>query len=269
MLNHNWLVRLYILAFFILPKRALSKLVGYLVEVRRPKRLAKAALKFFVRLSGANLSEAELPLESYPNIGAFFRRRLKLSARTAENSPLISPVDGLLRSAGEIDSNTEFRIKGGTYKISTLLGEKNNYDFKDGFYFNFYLSPKDYHRVHFPLSGEISNLYKIGGSLFPVNELFHSSLKDLYVRNERLVCLLNSQHGAAALVMIAALNVGDIKITADSAKNTIKAFQEFAYFQMGSAVVLLLNHNWRQNFNFAAHHQRTVKIGETLVELVK
>jgi len=79
-----------------------------------------------------------------------------------------------------------------------------------------YLSPRDYHRVHAPVEGQVRSLRHVQGTLFPVNDIGLNHVPRLFARNERVVVEQGSvRHGAVATVMVGAIGVGRITLSFD------------------------------------------------------
>mgnify|MGYP001452337585 CR=1 FL=1 len=49
---------------------------------------------------------------------------------------------------------------------------------KEGMFSTFYLSPKDYHRVHMPLDGKLREMIYLPGKLFSVNSTTSKRVKN-------------------------------------------------------------------------------------------
>ena len=123
-----------------------------------------------------------------------------------------------------------------------------------GVYATLYLAPGDYHRIHAPLACEAAYAIHAPGTLWPVNDAAAHAIRDLFVKNERVITALETPRGTAALVKIGAFNVGSIRVEFDPAMGRgrraryrvyphPRAFakgEEIARFEMGSTVVLLL-----------------------------
>jgi phosphatidylserine decarboxylase len=206
------------------------------------------------------LEEAEFPLAHYRNLAQFFTRRLKENARPIQG-PLVSPIDGFLRGVGTVSSGTILQVKGRPYRVADLLGDElEATKFEGGAFFNFYLSPRDYHRIHLPCQGAIRSLRHLPGKLWPVNQWAVQNVERLFAVNERVVLSLTTPYGEVAVVMIGALNVGGISVPFDHIQTnrwywpwqrpaehfiqydppkSFNAGAEVGTFHMGSAVVLL------------------------------
>src|SRR5690606_12056378 len=116
-----------------------------------------------------------------------------------------------------------------------------------------YLSPRDYHRIHMPCDGRLTQMLHVPGRLFSVNGLTASSIPRLFARNERVVCLFETPLGRMALVAVGAIFVGSIEtvwageITPPAGRQirrwhyagddvVLRKGQELGRFNMGSTV---------------------------------
>lgn len=238
------------------PKNLLSRVVGTLVHIPLPGFLARALIGWFVRRYDIDLSEITRPVESFRSLGAFFVRDLLVETRPVGAEP-VSPVDGRLRAFGTVASGQIEQVKNRDYSLEAFLGDSElARQFDGGTFFNLYLSPRDYHHIHAPISGTISRCIHIPGALWPVNDWSLENVSDLFAINERVVVLINTNPGQVAVVMIGATNVGSITVTFDDlttndrrirSKQTrsysppidIRAGARLSTFHMGSSVVVL------------------------------
>jgi phosphatidylserine decarboxylase len=243
-----------------LPQAALSRAWGWLARRRRP-RLGVTLLKHaFVRAVGIDMSEANQPINAYVTLEDLFVRRLKNGARRIDPDPaaLVSPVDGSVGSGGRVHGGTLLQVKGRPYSVAALLADADAAQrFEEGEYLTLYLSPRDYHRVHAPVSGAVAAAALVPGSLLPVFPEAVQSVDELFARNERLVTYLDSPDaGRIAVVKVGATLVGRISVTYDAGVTTNRsgeARRDLAYdpprplakgaelgaFELGSTVVLL------------------------------
>jgi phosphatidylserine decarboxylase len=200
------------------PRQLLSRAVGELAGCRRPRWLARLAVRRFASRYHLDLSEAEQPLEAYPDVRALFTRRLRPGLRPiAPGADVpVSPVDGRIYQLGRSEKGELIQAKGLTYSLAALLADdRAAARFEGGAYLAIYLSPKDYHRVHSPLGGQVSARCHVPGDLWPVNPASTSLIPNLFTRNERLVTQLDTPAGHCALVMVGATVVGRIRACYD------------------------------------------------------
>ncbi|KAJ5948167.1 Phosphatidylserine decarboxylase-like protein [Penicillium verhagenii] len=108
-----------------LPLKAMSRLWGRFNEIELPYYLRVPGFKLYSWVFGVNLSEvAEPDLHVYPNLAAFFYRKLKPGVRPLDPDPsaLLSPSDGRVLQFGMIERGEVEQVKGMTYSLDALLG---------------------------------------------------------------------------------------------------------------------------------------------------
>lgn len=201
-----------------LPQAALSRSLGHLADIPLPRRLRRVVLGRFARAVGADVSEIERPLRDYGSVNEFFVRRLKPGARDwpAERLAVASPVDGVIGAVGRIEHGTAVQAKGRPYSVAELLGDPAaGGAYEGGWFITLYLSPRHYHRVHAPVDGTIAHARHVPGALFPVNAPSVAHVPHLFARNERVLCVIDSPIGAAAVVAVGAYNVARISTAFD------------------------------------------------------
>lgn len=246
-----------------LPSAGLSRAFGRLSEVKLPPRLQGRVNRAFARFAGIDLEESELPPEAYPTLNAFFTRNLRAGAREIhpDSSALVSPVDGRLSSFGAIgDQGTLIQAKGRTYRLDELLAHDPDVErFEGGAYATIYLSPRDYHRIHSPVDGEVVAMAYTPGALLPVNRLGVQYVQDLFPRNERLTSFIETNAGQlVALCKVGATCVGRISVAYDPFltnqpaalrhgfrrefvnRQPVERGSDLAAFNLGSTVVLAM-----------------------------
>ncbi|KAJ5711907.1 Phosphatidylserine decarboxylase-like protein [Penicillium malachiteum] len=108
-----------------LPLKAMSRLWGRFNEIELPYYFRVPGFKLYSWIFGVNLSEvAEPDLHVYPNLAAFFYRKLKPGVRPLDPDPraLLSPSDGRILQFGTIERGEVEQVKGMTYSLDALLG---------------------------------------------------------------------------------------------------------------------------------------------------
>ncbi len=239
------------------PKSHLSHAAGWLMHKRLPGPLGPWSVRRFASRFGLDLEAAARPIETYRTIGELFTRDLKPGLRPVEGE-FVSPVDALLRDFGTVENGRIEQVKGKDYPIQSFLGGDGIADsFDGGTYFNFYLSPRDYHHIHSPVRGHVVRSVVIPGYLWPVNDWSLANINGLFAANERVVTYIKSRFGLIAVVMIGATNVGRMTVTYDNfvtnarPRDTrvrwkdypspilLNAGDRLGTFHMGSSVVVL------------------------------
>jgi phosphatidylserine decarboxylase len=187
--------------------------VGRVARVPLPGVLRRPALSAFARAVGADLDEPELKLERYGSFGAFFARRLRAGARPIDTAggAIVAPADGVVTAAGIAAAGTLIQAKGKTYALAELVADDELAAALVGApYVTVYLSPRDYHRVHVPIDARLAGWSYVPGARWPVGPRFMRSVPALYAKNERAVARLDTDRGPAAVVMVAAIGVGNL-----------------------------------------------------------
>ncbi len=203
------------LPLYVLPQHLCSRLMYLATRVRfRPWK--DWQIRWFVARYGVDLGAAQTAdAAAYPHFNAFFTRALRPEARPVAGEPgaVCSPVDGTAYHAGEIAAGRLFQAKGRDYTLSELLACDSEWvpRFMAGRYTTLYLAPRDYHRVHMPLAGQLKRAIYVPGRLFAVNPRTTRVVPRLYARNERLVSLFETEAGPMAIVMVGALFVGNLE----------------------------------------------------------
>ncbi len=247
---------------YLIPQHSLSVLMHKLTgsEVTWFKN---SFIRFITAKYKVNINEAaETDLAFFPSFNAFFTRALKAGARQiAEGEAVItSPVDGVVSQIGNVVQGQLVQAKGREYSVLELLGGAQLLakQFDQGQFATIYLSPKDYHRIHMPLTGTLRKMTYIPGKLFSVNPRTARTVPKLFARNERVVTVFDTEQGPIVMVLVGAIFVGSMetvwsgKITPPYGKNiqhwdyegeqaiTLQKGEEMGRFNMGSTVVMLL-----------------------------
>ncbi|KAL2871868.1 phosphatidylserine decarboxylase 1 [Aspergillus lucknowensis] len=108
-----------------LPLKAMSRLWGRFNEKELPYCLRVPGFKLYSWAFGVNLDEvAEPDLHVYPNLAAFFYRKLKPGVRPLDTDPhaILAPSDGRILQFGLIERGEVEQVKGVTYSLDALLG---------------------------------------------------------------------------------------------------------------------------------------------------
>lgn len=207
--------RLRNLPQYLLPQRLLTALTYRVTRVRAPW-FKDALIRGFSRHFRVDLSEALEPNpRAYADFNAFFTRPLRPGARplTSGERALCCPVDGAVSQAGTADADTLLQAKGRLFSLTALLGGDGQLaqPFQNGSFATLYLSPRDYHRIHMPLAGQLRTMLHIPGRLFSVSPLTTRVVPELFARNERVVTVFETVAGPMALVLVGAINVASIE----------------------------------------------------------
>lgn len=203
-----------------LPQAGMSRSLGAVADLKLPRRLRRPVIGTFARAVGIDLAEAEHDIAEYDSINAFFVRRLRPGVREWPHDPATaaSPVDGIIGQHGRITGGRLIQAKGRHYEAGALLGsDEEARRFDGGSFVTIYLSPRHYHRIHAPCTGQIRHARHVPGALLPVNAPAVAHVPDLFPRNERVTCSIDAGFGRVAVVAVGAYNVGRISTAFDDA----------------------------------------------------
>ncbi len=277
---------------YLLPQRWLTRWIHRLTRVRTPW-FKNALIHHFARHFRVNLAEALQPEpQAYPDFNAFFTRALKPGARriAAGDRVACCPVDGAISQIGLIQADTLLQAKDQTFSLTALLGgdAERAKPFQDGAFATLYLSPRDYHRIHLPLTGRLREMVHIPGALFSVSPLTTRVVPELFARNERVVTLFETAAGPMALVLVGAINVASIEtvwagVITPPLGVTIRRWTyplngegavrlnkgaEMGRFNMGSTVILLFGPK-AVRWESALQAGTTVRMGQKLASSIR
>ena len=271
---------------YLVPQRLLSKFVGTIAKCHI-EWLKTLLIKLFIKKYDVDLTMAKkTTIEQYKSFNDFFIRELVEGARPVDknNCHVISPVDALVSQIGQLDRSTLIQAKGMNYDLNSLLAGDTElvYQFTSGSYVTLYLSPKDYHRVHMPMTGLLKKTIFVPGKLFSVNPTTAASIPNLFSKNERLIAVFESDQGDSfAVIMVGAMLVSGInsvwagKYLSQSVQQ--KGFsekrvrllkgEELGYFNFGSTVIMLFQPNklcWTEKIK----SDSAVLMGQGIGELI-
>lgn len=269
-MSASLLDRLKTYTLFVLPQHALTRVVYWLT--RQQSSVTPAVIRWFINKFDVQMQDAlNGDVSSYNTFNEFFTRELKPEARTVTEASdeIASPADGRISAIGDINEARIFQAKGIDYSLLQLVGGDSTATERlgNGRFATVYLSPRDYHRLHMPLSGTLIKQTHIPGRLHSVGPHTVRALPNVFALNERVVAQFETEHGLMALVLVGAMNVAAIEtvwhglITPPQA-SSISHFsyptegsdalrltkgEEMGRFNMGSTIIILLENpaSWR------------------------
>lgn len=261
--EHELRDQLFITLQYLLPQHLLSRGVGWLAECEMAS-IKNLLIKQFIRHFHVDMEEAAEPdYEKYKNFNHFFTRALRAGARPlAAGDCIISPADGAISQLGAIREGRILQAKGQDFSVLELLAGQVALaqHFDQGSFATIYLSPRDYHRVHAPISGTLDQMIYVPGDLFSVNNTTAHHVPRLFARNERLVTVFDTAIGKVAVILVGALIVAGIETSwggqvAPPLKKSAVLYSrhptpvvldkgaELGRFKLGSTVILLFGKN--------------------------
>ena len=246
----------------ILPHHLISRAVSGVAECTMTG-FKNALIKGFANHFMVDMSEAQEPdLKAYKNFNDFFTRPLKDGVRPQPEDKILHscPADGAISQIGDIRLGRIYQAKGHDYSLTALLGGDTKLadEFMEGKFATIYLSPRDYHRVHMPVKGTLRSMTYVPGRLFSVNQDTAENVPGLFARNERVVCIFDTDNGPVAMILVGAMIVASIEtVWAGLVTPPRRILKEFDYtthgrrqiklkrgdemgrFKLGSTVIML------------------------------
>ena len=240
----------------VLTRQGVSRFMGRLADRRWSPPVGRAVVGVYSRAYGIELDEC-VEREGWESFDEFFTRRLRDGVRPLDPDAraVLSPADGRLESMGRVDEGSTFVVKGRSYSVEELVGDAGDAArYVGGGGFVVYLSPRDYHRVHAPVGGTISEVRSLPGDYYPVNEIGVRHVSNLFGRNRRVAIVIDTPAdvglGRVTVVMVAAIVVGRITVTGIDERDVpfgrhrpnapIARGAEIGQFHLGSTAVVFV-----------------------------
>ena len=235
----------------VLIKRPLSILYGLAQESRASHRKVAPFIKNFnINMEEFLPQDGRHENDPYSSFNNFFIRRFKEGVRPFESDKNLMPsfCEARYFAYESLTPDSKVPVKGDLLGGPALLAhEKWGKVFEEGPCLLARLCPVDYHRFHFPDSGEIEDHYRVPGVLHSVNPLALKYNQDIFAINERQVTILNTENfGRLAYVEVGAICVGKIVQTRPLV-GSFKRGEEKGYFLFGGSTVIVLGEKgkWR------------------------
>ena len=274
--GEKWLVWLYYnpigeATLWTLAKRKLvSSFYGNLMD------RTSSAKKIQPFIEDFNIDMGIAQNQHFNNFNDFFTRKLRKEARPIDTGAriVVSPADGKILAYADI-SNSWFFIKGYRFDVYSFL---NNpalaKKYRDGSLLIIRLAPMDYHRFHFPVSGNISLSKKIDGDYYSVNPFALRKKAEIFCLNKREYSIIrNPLFGEVIMCEVGATMVGSIVQTFQG--NKVNKGEEKGYFKFGGSTVVLLFEKDKIHIdtdlliNTSKGYETSVKMGERIGEKMR
>lgn len=193
---------------YLMPQLYLTQVAGWLAE-QKWGVITHTFIQLFAKKYQVNMSEAKLEkFSDYATFNQFFTRELKDGARpiNPESDVICLPADGKISQCGQIDNELLLQAKGHYFSLSDLLADQQDLveTFKNGTFATTYLSPRDYHLVHMPCDGTLRKMIYVPGALFSVNPFLAEHVPNLFAKNERVICLFDTEFGPMIQILVGA-----------------------------------------------------------------
>lgn len=220
-----------------------------------------------------DIDMSDVQKQEFTSFNDFFTRKLKNNARPVDTNSTVavSPADGKILAYANI-SNSDFIIKGHRFDILSFLNDAGlAQKYLDGSMVIIRLAPFDYHRFHFPLSGNVSPFTRINGDYYSVNPLALRKKAEIFCLNKREYNIItNPLYGDVVMAEVGATMVGSIVQTYKG--SIVKKGEEKGYFKFGGSTVVLVFEKNKIRIdtdlliNTLKGHETEIKAGERIGE---
>ena len=209
----------------------------------QPKSREK--VQAFIDTYGVDPAEFADPVETYSTFNEFFYRRLKPQARPVDPDPNVAvfPADGRHLAIENVDVADQFYIKGQSFDLAKFIGDADlAKEFAGGSILISRLCPVDYHRYHFPVSGQAGSVQTLDGSLRSVSPLALRRQLSIFWENRRALTVVDSPNFGKVIVMeVGATCVGGMHSTFEEGA-VVKGAPK-GYFSFGGSCVTTIYQN--------------------------
>ena len=204
--------------------------------------VSKLLVPWYVKKNHIDMRNVVIPPGGFSSFNDFFTRKIDTGGGfKAKEGHVISPCDGFLTPL-KITEGRVFDIKNAEYTLEELLKSRRlSEKFKDGMAFVFRLTPANYHRYCYGVSGKALASRRIEGVLHCVRPVALQTFP-VFVQNSREYQVIRTRDfGAVVQMEIGALMVGKINnYQVSSEKNMVRSGEEKGYFEFGGSTILLL-----------------------------
>ncbi|MEC1696662.1 phosphatidylserine decarboxylase [Schinkia azotoformans] len=242
--------------------------ISSIVRAYTTSKISKRLIPSFIKVFKINEGEIEKNINDYKSLHDFFIRTLKKDARQIDedSTTVISPVDGFVEDLGTITEEKNILVKGQLFSIRKMLGNDQAFEkYIDGVFMIIYLSPKDYHRIHSPVSGQVISQWDLGGKSYPVNKWGLKYGKSPLSENYRKISEIECNGVHVVLAKVGALFINSVTLTHEN--EFLEKGEEIGYFSFGSTVILLFEKDsFKANGNIK---NKSIKMGQKIGVLVQ
>ncbi|WP_018293524.1 phosphatidylserine decarboxylase [Mariprofundus ferrooxydans] len=229
----------------VIASKMLSRLYGKSQDsLKSAKKVAPFLKNFNIAIDQYQKgSFKENPIEtSYHSFNEFFIRKFQEGQRTFTTNDDEMGAFAEARYFGHASMSDDLNVpvKGSMLRAVELIGDGElAKDFIGGPLMIARLCPVDYHRYHYPDSGKTLKAFTVPGDLHSVNPLALKFRQDIFIKNERRVSILDTEHfGKLAYIEVGATCVGKIVQSFDESQ-PFKKGDEKGYFLFGGSTVVL------------------------------
>ncbi|MBF0275966.1 MAG: phosphatidylserine decarboxylase [Nitrospinae bacterium] len=269
--------------FYLLPASVILlfplNLISFLAGKCADSSFSRFLIPFFITFFGVKVEDFTVGTEDKKSLNAFFMRPLKDELKTFSESAttLISPAEGYYYHFPYVPED-EFRVKSNLFTVKDFIGNDQIAEkFKNPYICVVYLTPKNYHRFHVPLTCKIiaePNLIK--GELLSVNFLAMQKFPNLYSINERVIYAFEDAFGNPFVMSaVGATMVGSMgnRLKETKKGTMLQKGIELGDFKFGGSTIVMvfekenLNHDEKFKAANTFVNACAIRYGETIGEI--
>lgn len=227
-------------------------------------KVSKFLIPTYAKVFNINKEEMDKPLNEYDSLHELFIRTLKKGVRpiSVGEKVVVSPVDAVIEQIGVITPERQMKVKNKDYSLKEMFEDETSLEkYVGGTFIIFYLSPRDYHRIHSPINGEVIKSWTLGKKSYPVNKYGLKFGKSPLTKNYRTITEIKHDGGHMTVAKIGAMFVNSIEQTYIGTE--VEKGKEIAYFSFGSTVILFFEKNTFTR-NVAIKDGMKIKVGEAI-----
>ena len=243
--GEKWLRRIYgnpfgrLVLWLAIKRSWFSRWYGY----RMSKPNSRQLIPGFISKYGLDVNEFAENADSFASFNDFFVRRLKPATRPISQAEdvAIFPADGRHMGFKDLSDLGGVFVKGQSFDLKNLFGSvEAAAPFEQGTIVISRLCPVDYHRFHYPYSGEASAPVLINGGLSSVNPIALRRDLSIFWQNKRNLSYIDTDgFGRIASFEVGATCVGSMTYE-KSLPSFVEKGEEKGFFSFGGSSVLTL-----------------------------
>ncbi|MGE4550690.1 MAG: phosphatidylserine decarboxylase [Opitutales bacterium] len=202
---------------------------------------SRSRIEPFIREYELDTTEFADAVSSYTSFNNFFTRRLKPESRpiASGEDTTVFPTDGRHLGFPDVSALEVVFAKGQSFDLASLFGSiEGAAPYAKGSVVISRLCPVDYHRFHFPVTGEVSAPSLINGCLQSVNPIALRRNLAILWENKRYLSFIESEaFGRVACFEIGATCVGTV-LYERSFPALVRKGEEKGWFSFGGSMIL-------------------------------
>jgi phosphatidylserine decarboxylase len=247
----------------------IQKLTSKAYGAYASSRFSRSEIPKFLAEHSINMADFVEPEGGFKSFNEFFSRHIKPGSRNFihEDHVVASPAEGRTFYSKIENFKTNLVIKGLSYDVASLIGEKDIGNLKHAFVIR--LCPVDYHRYHFPFSGKVLQVKEMGAKLFSVNPMALNLRNNIFWENHRKVFKLQETSGQICYqIEVGAICVGSMTQNKNTGEGFERGDEKGTFLFGGSTCILVMPDSFEPASDLVENSgkglETLVRVGESL-----